>query len=193
VSALSAAAPARPRGRVLGGVRIAAGAGLSCLLGAALVFALVLVLPSVTGHRSLTVLSGSMEPTLETGSVVVDEVIHPSEARIGDIVTFDDPAHRGRLITHRLRGARIEGDTAHMVTQGDANPTVERWDVAVDGEIGRVVFHVPKLGHVRALIGGRKGYVVLMIAILLLGAWVLADVWRRPAEQDTEPTDGGTS
>ena len=162
----------------VGPVGMAASAAVSCVLGATVVFALVLALPSITGHRSLTVLTGSMEPTLETGSVVVDEVIHPTEARVGDIVTFTDPANSDRLITHRLRRARFEGNTAHMVTRGDANDTPERWDVELDGEIGRVAFHVPKLGQVRALVGTREGYLAVMAALLLLGAWVLKDVWR---------------
>ena len=164
-----------------------ASAVTSCLLGAALVFAIVLVLPSASGHRSLTVLTGSMEPTLETGSVVVDEMIAPTEARVGDIVTFTDPAHPERLITHRLRDARVEGDTVHMVTKGDANDAPERWDVEVNGQIGRVMFYVPMLGHARAMVGTRQGYVVLMLAIVILGAWVLADVWRRPATRESEP------
>jgi signal peptidase I len=175
---LSAPAPRR----LFRGLRTAAGAAVSCLLGVVLVFALVLTLPALTGYRSMTVLTGSMEPTLETGSVVVDEVIHPTEARVGDIVTFTDPANSKRQITHRLRSARVEGNTAHMVTKGDANDTVETWDVPVDGEIGRVIFHVPKLGYARALVGTRQGYVILMVALLLLGGWVLMDVWRRPAE-----------
>jgi signal peptidase len=170
--------PAPAERRALRGLRTAVGAAVSVLLGVVLVFALLLTLPALTGHRSMTVLTGSMEPTLETGSVVVDEVIHPTEARIGDIVTFTDPANPTRLITHRLRSARVEGNTAHMVTKGDANDTVEKWEVPVDGEIGRVVYNVPKLGYVRAMIGTRQGYVVLMVALLLLGGWVLKDVWR---------------
>jgi signal peptidase I len=168
-------------------VKTLASALLSCALGAGLVFAVVLVLPSATGHRSLTVLTGSMEPTLETGSVVIDEMIAPTEARVGDIVTFSDPAHPERTITHRLRRAWVEGDTAHMVTKGDANDAPESWDVKVDGQIGRVMVHVPKLGHVRALIGTRQSYLVLVMAIVLLGAWVLADVWRGPPKPEPEP------
>jgi signal peptidase len=159
----------------------------SCLLGAALVFAIVLVLPSVSGHRSLTVLTGSMEPTLDTGSVVVDEMIAPTEARVGDIVTFSDPAHPGRLITHRLQRASVEGDTVHMVTKGDANDAPERWDIEVNGQVGRVMFHVPLLGHARAMIGTRQGYVALLLVLMVLGAWVLVDVWRRPATRELEP------
>jgi signal peptidase I len=178
VTSATATVSAPSQRRVLRGLRAAAGAAVSFVLGVVLVLALVLTLPALTGHRSMTVLTGSMEPTLETGSVVVDEVIHPTEARIGDIVTFTDPSNPGRLITHRLRSARVEGNTAHMVTKGDANDTVEKWSVPVDGEIGRVIYHVPKLGYVRALVGTRQGYVVLMVALLLLGGWVLMDVWR---------------
>jgi signal peptidase I len=175
---VASAGPDAAGGRAGRFLRAAVAAAVSFVLGAALVFGLLLTVPSLTGHRSLTVLTGSMEPTLGTGSVVVDEVIHPTEAQIGDIVTFTDPANPGRQITHRLKNARVEGDTAHMVTKGDANDTVERWDVPVDGEIGRVIYNVPKLGYVRALVGTRQGYVVIMAALLLLGAWVLADVWR---------------
>ena len=158
---------------------------VSFLLGVALILALVLALPAATGHQSLTVLTGSMEPTLDTGSVVIDEVIAPTEARIGDIVTFTDPANKDRLITHRLRAARVDGDTVRMVTKGDANDTVERWNVPVDGEIGRVILNVSMLGHAQALLGSRTGYLVLMVGILLLGMWVLVDVWRKPSPSDT--------
>lgn len=169
----------------MNGARLVAGVLPSCLLGVAVVIAVVLAVPSAAGYRSLTVLTGSMQPTLEPGSVVVDEVISPTEARIGDIVTFTDPENPDRLITHRLKAARVEGDTARMVTRGDANDAPERWSVPVDGEIGRVIVNVPKLGHVQALAGTRSGYLVLMIVVVLLGAWILLDVWRSPKPNST--------
>lgn len=166
-------------------MKVLAHTAVSILLGATLVLGLVLVLPSATGYRSMTVLTGSMEPTLETGSVVIDEMIRPTEARVGDIVTFTDPEHPDRTITHRLKRAWVEGDTAHMVTKGDANDAPEQWDVEAGGQIGRVVVHIPLLGHVRALVGSREGYLMLVLGILALGAWVLADVWRQPARKET--------
>ena len=42
--------------------------GVSFVLGIALLLALMLAVPAATGHRSLTVLTGSIEPTLDTGS-----------------------------------------------------------------------------------------------------------------------------
>ena len=173
---VAASAPAR-----LDGARRLARPVLSfavwLVAGFALCLTAVVALPGVFGYRALTVVSGSMEPTLETGSVVLDDVISPLEARQGDILTFNDPQRR-RLLTHRLRRMRVEGGMAHMVTQGDANDAPERWSVPVTGEVGRVVYHVPKVGHLRAFITRRDVRLGLLGAVFLLGVLLLVDVWR---------------
>jgi signal peptidase I len=177
---VAVSAPARSGGAL----KLARGAlTFACWMvaGFALCLTAVVALPGVVGYRSLTVVSGSMEPTLETGSVVIDDVIRPLDARPGDILTFNDP-QRKRLLTHRLRRMRVEGGTAHMVTRGDANDAPERWSVPVNGEIGRVAFHVPKLGHARAFISRREVRLGLLGAVFLVGALFLVDVWRPKRE-----------
>jgi signal peptidase len=168
------AAPARPRGVVL---RALATFVLSTALTFGLGLLAVVTVPSLFGYRSLTVVSGSMEPTLGTGSVVIDEVISPVDARPGDIVTFQDPLHP-RQLTHRLRRVRIEGDTAYIVTRGDANDAPERWTVQTDGQIGRVVVHLPKLGYVRAWLGTRYARLAVLAAVMAFGLFLVVDMWR---------------
>jgi signal peptidase I len=146
-------------------------------LGVAIGLMAIVTLPGAVGLRSLTVVSGSMEPTLGVGSVVLDEVISPLDARPGDIVTFQDPL-RPRQLTHRLQRVRIDGDTAYMTTLGDANDAPEHWTVATDGHIGRVVAHFPKLGYARAALGTRYARLGVLGAVLALGAFVLVDLWR---------------
>ena len=65
--------------------------------------------PYLFGERSLTVLSGSMEPQLHVGDVVVVDQVPPLEVRVGDIVTFRDPEDASRLITHRVREIDVNG------------------------------------------------------------------------------------
>jgi signal peptidase len=146
-------------------------------LGLALGLIAIVTLPGVLGYQSLTVVSGSMEPTLGVGSVVIDEVISPLDARPGDIVTFKDPL-RPRQLTHRLQRMRVEGDTAYMVTLGDANDAPEHWTVQADGHIGRVVAHLPKLGYVRAALGTRYARLGVLGAVMAFGAFLLVDLWR---------------
>ena len=153
------------------------------VLGFGLGMAAIVTLPSVFGYQSLTVVSGSMVPTLGVGSVVIDEGIAPADARPGDIVTFKDPLHP-RQLTHRLQKVRVEGDTFYMTSLGDANDAPEHWSVPRNGEIGRVVAHLPKLGYARQWLGSGYARLSAMGLVLLLGALMLVDLWRpRRSEQ----------
>lgn len=164
-----------------GTLRRVAGAGVTFLLWAAIGLGAgllaIVTLPSVFGYQSMTVVSGSMEPTLGVGSVVIDEVIAPLEAHPGDIVTFKDPL-RPRQLTHRLQKVRVDGDTVYMATLGDANDVPERWTVPVDGRIGRVVAHLPKLGYARAALSAPWARLAALAAVLAFGALMIVDLWR---------------
>ena len=146
-------------------------------LGAGLTAALAL--PAVVGWQSLTVMSGSMEPTIGTGDVIVTRPVAPLKTRVGDVVTFHDPTRGGRLVSHRVRRIQIAGDRVEFETKGDANNTSERWRVGVGGRIGRVVYRVPRCGYlVRWLATAwvRRGLVTL--CGLLLAGSALARIWR---------------
>ena len=141
--------------------------------------ALAVGLPNFFGARSLTVMSGSMEPTIGTGDVVVAGQIPPMDARVGDIVTFRDPLNHARLITHRVREIHVRGDQVTFVTKGDANNNLERWAVPRTGTIGRVSFHVPRIGYMMVWIRSTLGILMLIVLpTLLLGASELWRLWR---------------
>ena len=149
--------------------------------------------PYLFGYRSLTVLSGSMEPTLHVGDVVVVDQVSPTQVRVGDIVTFRDPADPARLITHRVREIHVSGSDVDFVTKGDANTSVEHWKINRDGTIGRVAYHVWRLGFLMFWIRSRFGRLSLVvIPALVLGAVELWRIWRpapvgpSPSESDDE-------
>ncbi|MGH2594678.1 MAG: signal peptidase I [Actinomycetota bacterium] len=156
-------------------------------------------IPNLFHAKSLTVMSGSMEPTIGTGDVVVARQISPMDARVGDIVTFRDPLLHDRLITHRVREIHVLQDKVLFVTKGDANTNTEHWVVPVDGTIGRVAFHVPRLGYFMVWIHSMFGLLLLIVApTLVLGASELWNLWRprgahEPAarrEPTAEPNEG---
>lgn len=154
--------------------------------GLAIGVAAALLAPFAFDARPLVVLSGSMEPALATGDVSVVRSIAPREARPGDIVTFRDPADPERLITHRVRSMTVHADAIQFVTRGDANNVSERWRVAADGEIGRVLYRIPKLGWVLNFARSKGLFVVLLgAALVLLVAFELIAIWR-PEEGDDE-------
>jgi signal peptidase len=109
-------------------------------LGALLVAALV---PLLLGWSATVVASGSMEPALRAGDVLVVAPIDAARVRTGQIVLVDDPAHPGRLLTHRVLRRAAEGE---FVLKGDANALADSTPVPPSGlrGVGRVA--VPRLG-----------------------------------------------
>jgi signal peptidase I len=157
-------------------VRIGA---VSVALGVALGVFGVVVAPSIFGGRSLTVMSGSMEPALGVGDVVINGRVTPADVRVGDIVTFSDPEGTGKLLTHRVRRVRIADGTAHVVTKGDNSNAVERWDMPAEGSLGRVEFRVPLLGFLVFWLHGPLARIsLIVIPALLLAGFELWRIWR---------------
>ena len=73
----------------------------------------------------------------------------------------------------------VEGDTVVFVTKGDANTGVEHWALGKDGTIGRVAFHVPKMGYFMVWFHSRYGLLLLIVLpTLLLGMSELWRLWR---------------
>jgi signal peptidase len=139
--------------------------------------------PLALGDHSYVVRSGSMTPAIETGDVVVAQSIDPLSTKVGQIVTFMDPDGSGRLLSHRVRAVHRNGSQVNFITQGDANTGQEMWNVPVGGQIGRVLYRIPKVGY--ALVwtqvpGGRIALIV--VPALLLAALTLSRIWGRPRE-----------
>lgn len=184
-------------------IRRAGRAVLVLLLGAvtALLLALV-VAPLVLGWAPLTVLSGSMEPTIPTGSQVVVEPVETPEdaARLatGDVITFMPRPGDPTLVTHRIVGVALGADgSPSFTTRGDNN------DAPDDGEVtpvqlrGVVRYHVPWAGHLAtALDPGQKHAGIVAAAAALFGyaAWqVLAAVHTHRRTGGEGGPGGGTA
>jgi signal peptidase len=154
--------------------------GIGCAVAIALAaLALAVVVPLAFGARPFTVLTGSMEPAIAAGDVVIEERISPLDAEPGDVVTFKDPEDQSQLITHRVRSIRRDGSSLRFVTQGDANNTVEHWRIASGGELGRVLYAIPWVGHLTVLTHTRIGLLlILFVPLLLLAIDELLRIWR---------------
>ncbi len=171
--------------------RIANAIGWAVVVAGALL-ALVIAGPLALGDHPHTDLSGSMEPVISPGDVVVNEQIKPTEAKVGDIVTFRDPEDQSKLLTHRVVSVRRIGPQLRFVTQGDANNTQEHWNVPAEGEIAREMYIVPWVGHVAVLARTKLGWLLLVgIPLLLSAGEEMLRIWRpRPRPDEGGAPDG---
>jgi signal peptidase I len=161
------------------------------LVAAAL--ALAIAGPLAFGARPYTVLTGSMEPAISPGDVLVAERIEPLRARLGDVVMFRDPGDQQRTITHRVRRIRRARDHVWFVTRGDANDHGERWRIAVDGQLGRVLYTVPAVGRAAVFVGRIGPAALLALGVLLLVANELWRIWRPPPKPADRRRDGDSA
>ena len=111
-----------------------------------------------SGTKARIVGSGSMQPTIKTGSIVVTR---PQDAyTVGDVVIFDDPRLGPNM--HRIIEVNdIEG-TTYYTTQGDAFDIPDHLQVPIDRVEGKVEMVFPYLGYVAFI-----GSFLVMVPIIL--------------------------
>ena len=156
-----------PRGRSVAGVVGGAGAWLA--MGFALALLIPAVLPSAVGYRTYVVRSNSMEPSISRGDVLVSDPVPASKLEEGDVVTLEG-SRDDASITHRIRSANQARGEVQLVTQGDANEGVERWQVPADSQVPRVSYTIPKLGYTTLTAEDPQGrLIVIGLLMLTLG------------------------
>ncbi|USK45400.1 signal peptidase I SipW [Cytobacillus oceanisediminis] len=129
--------------------------------------------PQAFGYQLKTVLSGSMEPTFQTGSVIAVKPLSSEESKSlkkDDVITFQ--ASEEKLITHRVIGVSNSGDHVMYETKGDNNKTADMEPVL--SENVRAVytgFTIPYVGYFIDFAQSKEGSAILLIGpgLLLLG------------------------
>jgi signal peptidase len=163
--------------RILSGV-----AGWAVLLACGAVLALIGIGPHLANYRTLSVLSGSMQPGIPTGAVVIVTEGSPRDVRVGQIITYKIPVDDHRVISHRVV-AVVEGegtDTPVLRTKGDANEAPDPWLAKVSSPtVWRVRYSVPGLGRAIYVLRNpavHTGAVRVVPAVLAL-LWMIS-IWR---------------
>jgi signal peptidase len=147
------------------------------VLGAIIFVALLLIVSTfpITGNiKMLSVLSGSMEPTIHTGSVVI---IRPeSSYKVGDVITFGQNTKTDIPTTHRIAEMKIVEGSAIYKTKGDANNVEDSTETPAKEVIGKVLFSIPYLGYIVDFV---KKPVGLMLVIVIPAVVVIYDELRK--------------
>lgn len=121
--------------------------------------------------------SGSMEPSIMTGGLVV---IQPAETyRVGDVITFGADTKQHVPTTHRVISMSEEGGRTVYTTQGDANEEADPNPVYEQEVIGRVIFSMPYAGYILDFARQPFGFALLIAvpaAVVIMGE--LMALWR---------------
>lgn len=137
----------------------------------------------VFGYSQMIVISGSMEPAISVGDMVI--VHETGDYQPGDVITYYDGS---AYVTHRL--TEKIGD--RYITQGDANNAPDE-PVLAEQIIGKVVVAIPKAGKLILFLRTPAGIVMLAVlgyALIMIPGYIDRKR-RKAAEKPSEPCIGG--
>jgi signal peptidase len=142
--------------------------------------------PRVFGYQMYIVLSGSMSPAFDAGSLILLKPENPENIVEGDIITFRPSSGEGALTTHRVVQVNRDGGLS-FITRGDANDVNDQNPVMADKVVGRVEHAVPYAGYLMDFGQSKTGIISLvMIPGVLIIIFELRNLFRYAAEWEAE-------
>lgn len=131
----------------------------------------------------LVVRTGSMEPTLPVGSVVVIKPADPNKLQKDEIICFE--LSESQSLTHRIIDIVDDG----FITKGDANKAPDNFIVEKKDIIGKVIFTIPYLGYLNYFVNTPLGFTLLIILpATLIIAEELRTIISHRKDKNTSPT-----
>lgn len=169
--------------------KVTAGKGLttihiipSAILNVFLVICVFLILYSavaeengfvIGSYRLVGILSGSMEPEIKTGSLVLAQSVPQNDLMVGDIIVYEPIKNKNVLVTHRI--ISINSKDNSFTTKGDASDEPDTDTVDYEQVVGKALLSIPFLGYLAGFLKTSFGIVVIDIFILCeIIIWCLA-------------------
>lgn len=164
----------------------------SIIVALAVLLAVVLVGVRLIGFQVFTVLSGSMEPTYHTGSLIYVKQIDYTKLKAGDVITF--MLDEDTIATHRIVDV-VPDETDPSIlryrTKGDANEAVDGGLVHYKNVIGTPVLSIPKLGYLASYIQRPPGmYAAISVGAVLIILIFLPGLFNKNDEKKAKKKKG---
>lgn len=126
--------------------------------------------------KPLIVISGSMEPQIMTGDLLIAKQTPASELEVGDVVSLPSEL-TDKLVTHRIVAIEAAGDGFLVTMKGDNNEFEDALDYTVAGSVWEPTVQVPGAGALVARMTTPAVAIPLLIGLVAL----LGLTWLIPA------------
>ena len=149
------------------------------LVAVVVLLAVALVGVRLVGLHPFVVLSGSMMPEYQVGSLIYVKSVDYKTLQVGDDITY--MLDEDTVVTHRIIEVLIDEEdpnTIRYFTQGIANDIPDATSVHYKNIIGSPVFTIPYLGYVSNYIQNPPGmYVAIAAGAFLILLVFLPDLF----------------
>lgn len=165
----------------------------SILVILVVILAIALVGVRVVGIEPYTVLSASMEPKYQTGSLIYVTKTDYKTLKVGDDITFmlDENTVATHQIIEIIQDSN-DKDVLRFRTQGIANDTPDGGTVHCKNIIGKPIFTIPYLGYVASYIQKPPGlYIAVAGIVILLLLFFFPNIVRAFSDEKKESDNEG--
>lgn len=120
--------------------------------------------PSFLGIKTYVIISGSMEPNINIGDIVITK--DKEDLQVGDIISY----RKGHsVITHRISQVSYnENGEKIYKTKGDNNNTEDSEEISTADIEGKVVKVIPKLGKISLVLQNKVIIIMVLIVFYML-------------------------
>jgi signal peptidase I len=142
--------------------------------------------PRFLPYQALIVRSGSMSPTIPTGSIVFYTKIPAGKVKVGDVIVFSKPGDPSEKVTHRVYKIGQSATGPYFITKGDANASPDDWRIPAAGTGWLARAHLPSVGYALVWMQSTIARLLLLvIPAILLGAITLYEIWQERGKGKT--------
>lgn len=120
---------------------------------------------NVFGFKPYIVLSGSMEPNLQIGDMIISKSVNEEQIKIGDIITFVD--NNKNIITHRVVDILIKDGKKLYQTKGDNNSSKDVGVISIENIKGKYSFKISKVGSIITEMITPTGLIITILIITI--------------------------
>jgi signal peptidase len=122
--------------------------------------------------KARIVLTGSMEPAISPGDIIITTPITRKEPKVGDVIAYQAKRFNGEnvaVFSHRI----INGDIQNgFVVQGDANKSPDNQKPKAPDILGVVIFVIPFLGNILT------PKALFLLVPCIFGLWLIMDAMK---------------
>lgn len=138
-------------------------------IAAVVILLIVSVFPITGNYKLMVVQSGSMEPAIKMGSIVMVKPM--DDYKIGDVISFGEVTRIKAPTTHRIYDIKVAEGQPVYITKGDANNAPDQREIPKREVIGKVLISVPYLGYAVDFAKKPLGFalIILVPAAIIIG------------------------
>lgn len=143
--------------------------------------------PNIAGYMVFRVSTGSMEPDLMVGDVILSKSVdNPEDLKVGDVVTYQGTVgnYKDKLITHEIvKEPYYDNGSCYVVTKGVANYETDP-PVSTDNIVGIMVTKIPFINNIYSFFITPWGLLTAILLILLAFSGEFYNIYKMSRKKD---------